>query len=198
MQKRFSKISKFYDFVTFIFPDDLRRIPVTISGVNSTNRVIDVGTGTGNLAIEFAKYAGEVVGVDISPEMLKVAASKSTKGKIKFVLMDTTELQFADKSFDIASISTVLHEMPKDVREKVLKEIIRVTKEKIVIVDYVLPKNSIIRTICKKIIPVYESKYFTEFVTNNLKDFICSSGLKIIAEKKVFGIFGVYVCNIQI
>ncbi|MDI6640806.1 MAG: methyltransferase domain-containing protein [Elusimicrobiota bacterium] len=192
--ERFNRISKIYDTLMFLFPDYLRKIPVELSGVNSNSKVIDVCTGTGNLAIEFAKYAGEVVGVDISPEMLKIAQSKNSK--VRFMLMDATKLQFLDKSFDIASISTALHEMPSHVREKVLKEMIRVTKEKIIVVDYKPPTNPILKSLYTKIISIYESKYFLEFTSNNLKDFFYSSGLKIEQEKKVFGIFCVYVCNI--
>jgi len=189
---RFRKISKFYDPLTFILPDYLRKIPVALSGVNSNSRIIDVCTGTGNLAIEFAKYAKEVVGVDISPEMIKVAQSKNSK--VEFKLMDATKLEFPDKSFDIASISTALHEMPQETRKELLKEIIRVTKGKIIIVDYAPPANPVIRWLYKKIISIYESKYFREFVSNDLKELISSVGLAIALERKVFGIFSVFVC----
>ena len=193
--KRFRKISKFYDPITFILPDRLRKLPVALSGVTSKHKVIDVCTGTGNLAIEFAKYATEVVGIDISPEMLKIAQSKNSN--VKFIHMDATQLEFQDKLFDIASISTALHEMPFEVREKVLKEIVRITKQKVIVIDYTPPSNPIIRYLYTKIISIYESKYFIEFVSNNLKKLIHYVGLEIILEKKVFGIFSIFVCQVK-
>jgi len=192
---RFHKISKIYNLITFFLPSDLRRVPVELSAVNSSHKVIEVGTGTGNLAIEFTKHAGEVVGIDISPDMLKIAESKNTLQNVKFILMDATKLQFPDKSFDIGVISTVLHEMPKESREKVLKELIRVTKEKIIIIDYALSRNTLLKNILAKTISLYESKYFYNFISTNFKDFISSLGLKISIEKKVFGLFNIYVCH---
>lgn len=190
---RFKKVSKVYDFITFLLPDSLRKVTVKLSGVNSKSKVIDVCTGTGNLAIEFGKYANEVIGVDISPDMLEIARSKNSK--VKFILMDATKLEFLDKSFDIASIVTALHEMPKEVREKVLNEIKRVTKDKVVIVDYVAPKNPLLRSLYIKLISLYESKYFNEFVNDNIEKLITKCGLTIELQKKLFGLFSVFVCK---
>lgn len=190
---RFKKISKFYDFVTFLLPAGLRKVPVELSSVNSNSRVIDVCTGTGNLAIEFSKYAKEVVAVDISPDMLKVAESK--KADVKFILMDATKLEFPDKSFDIATVSTALHEMPFEVRKKVLQEIKRVSSKEVIVIDYTLPENKLLKSILANIISIYESRYFKEFVSVSLREFLGQCGLMPKLEKQVLGLYRVYVCE---
>ena len=65
-------------------------------------RVLDVGCGTGFHSIELAKRGYEVVGVDLSPEMVKIARSKA-KGfpNVSFLQADATRLEFAEE-FDAA------------------------------------------------------------------------------------------------
>ncbi|MDJ0798174.1 MAG: methyltransferase domain-containing protein [Calothrix sp. MO_167.B12] len=64
------------------------------SNISSQQHILDIGTGTGNLAIASAKIVGaggRVIGVDISPQMLDVARSK-----VKALSLSNVELQLAD------------------------------------------------------------------------------------------------------
>lgn len=65
-------------------------------------RVLDVGCGTGLHAIELARRGYEVVGVDLSPQMVEIARSKA-KGLsgVSFVQADARSLEFAEE-FDAA------------------------------------------------------------------------------------------------
>lgn len=70
------------------------------------NRVLDLATGTGMVAIEAAKKvgdSGQVIGVDISSGLLKVAQQKINKAKlnnIKLHLADVEALSFGEGSFN--------------------------------------------------------------------------------------------------
>ena len=61
--------------------------------------------------------------------------------------------------------------MPLGIREKVLKEMVRVTKPKgtIVIVDYSLPRNKIGKYLIYHIVKSYETRYYPEFIKSDLK-----------------------------
>jgi ubiquinone/menaquinone biosynthesis C-methylase UbiE len=66
-------------------------------------RVLDVGTGTGFIALLLAELGHEVIGVDISEEMLRIAREKARKlniENVEFHLADAEEPPFPDNTFD--------------------------------------------------------------------------------------------------
>ena len=91
-------------------------------------KVLDVGCGTGNFSIKLAKMGCEVIGIDISEEMLKVAKDKAKKEglNIKFYNMDVYDMKFEDNCFD-GVISVTAFEFLKD-PEKAIEEMFRVLK----------------------------------------------------------------------
>ena len=79
-------------------------------------RLADVGGGTGNYALPFAREGWEVVVADASPEMLERAAAKG----LATVAADAQALPFGDASFDAAMLISMLHHVddpPRAVRE---------------------------------------------------------------------------------
>jgi len=80
-------------------------------------KVLELGVGTGALAIPLASQGYEVVGIDNSPDMLTVAEEKLGKcelpvrQKLKFVNADMRSFNLTEKNFDFAfiSFSTFLH-----------------------------------------------------------------------------------------
>ena len=83
---------------------------VRLSGAREGMKVLDVATGTGDLAIAFKKVvgnSGEVIGVDFCAEMLIPAPDKArARGmEITFKQGDAMNLEFADQIFDIVSIA---------------------------------------------------------------------------------------------
>lgn len=69
-------------------------------------RLLDVGCGTGEIAVSLAKKDLAVTGVDLSEDMLTVAQSKADKEKVNilFLQQDMRELAGFPESFDIATI----------------------------------------------------------------------------------------------
>jgi ubiquinone/menaquinone biosynthesis C-methylase UbiE len=90
------------------------------------NRVLDVACGTGYTVCELHRNGIGIVGVDLSAEMLSVAALKT--GGCGFVRADGTSLPFPKGSFDGAIVSLALHEMFPATREAVWSEMKRVVK----------------------------------------------------------------------
>jgi len=119
--------------------------------------------------------------------MLKVANKKNKYKNVRFEVADGTNIPFEDKYFNISCVSLALHEMPLSIREKVLKEMVRVTKPKgiIVIVDYALPKNKIVRYLIYHIVKSYESKYYPEFIKSDLEVLLRKSKIEIKDELPV-------------
>jgi ubiquinone/menaquinone biosynthesis C-methylase UbiE len=91
------------------------------------SKILDVGCGTGQFTYAFVREGGDAAGIDISPDMIKAARSKSGRGKSpEFVVMDARRLQFADGSFDLV-VSSKLFLHIRD-WQKAADEILRVAK----------------------------------------------------------------------
>jgi ubiquinone/menaquinone biosynthesis C-methylase UbiE len=71
-----NRFSSYYDLVTPAERSRFRRKQVTLGGIRSGERVLDVGCGTGSLAILAGiavGTAGEAAGIDIAPNMIATA-----------------------------------------------------------------------------------------------------------------------------
>jgi len=77
-------------------------------------RVLDVATGTGDLALAIAKAgAAEVIGIDVSGEMIAAARRKAGDAeRVWFEVADAMELPFATDAFDACTVSFGLRNMP--------------------------------------------------------------------------------------
>src|SRR5205823_13031339 len=121
-----------------------RRRVVRRAGVRAGDKVLDCATGTGDLAIRFAKEGASVVGTDFTPEMIALARAKAPA--IRFEVADVTSLPFEDNSFDVASIGFGIRNVADPV--KGIAEMARVAK-KVVILEFGQPRNAVLRALYK-------------------------------------------------
>ncbi len=106
------------------------------SGVRKDQRVLDIATGAGFLALEFAKKADTVIGCDLTRNMLLKACEKEKTLGLQnsgFLLSDVEALPFPDESFDIVSCRFAFHHFPDP--HKALLEMKRVCRDRLVFVD---------------------------------------------------------------
>ena len=90
--------------------------------------ILDAGCGPGTYGIILAEAGNEVVGLEISPEGIKVAGQRAKEKKVSLypVAGDLEKLPFEDNSFDICFCGWVLHHFPGITDSMV--ELIRVLK----------------------------------------------------------------------
>ena len=74
---------------------------------SSRGKLLDVGCGTGHWSQFFGELGLTVTGVDISPEMIRVANEKNTNG-VSFKIADIHHLPFEDGMFDVSAAITTL------------------------------------------------------------------------------------------
>lgn len=131
----FDTISKEYDglnrVISFGIDIKWRKKVVAIVAKSQPNRILDIATGTGDLAINLAETkAEEIIGLDISDGMLEVGrkkiAEKNLGNKIKMILGDSENLPFEDNSFDAITVAFGVRNFEN--LEKGLSEILRVLK----------------------------------------------------------------------
>jgi demethylmenaquinone methyltransferase/2-methoxy-6-polyprenyl-1,4-benzoquinol methylase len=109
----FDRIAKVYDLLNTVMTAGLhhrwRERAADLALLGPGSRVLDVATGTGDLAIELARRVapgGEVVGSDFSEAMLARARTKPKPAgaELRFEWGDALELPFADGTFDAATV----------------------------------------------------------------------------------------------
>lgn len=98
------------------FSTPLARRMISLARLAGPERVLDVGTGTGIVALEAARAlgaAGAVVGVDVSQGMLAEArarAAQAALGNLDFRRLDAEALDLPDRSFDaVTSLFALFH-----------------------------------------------------------------------------------------
>jgi len=131
----FSTVAPYVDFLSSSFSlgfDNLwRRKAVLLSGVQKGDRVLDVCTGTGKLAILLARKVGSggtVTGIDFCEEMLN-RARKKTNGhhsNLSYIISDAKRLPFPDNSFDAVTVAFGMRNIPDTILA--LQELKRVLK----------------------------------------------------------------------
>ncbi len=114
----------------------LRRTTVALADLQSGEHVLEVGCGTGDVALVAARAVGPdgtVVGLDPSPEMIAVAQHKAARapsgaGSVDFQIGVIEALAFPDATFDVVFSSLMMHHLPDDLKTQGLAEIARVLK----------------------------------------------------------------------
>lgn len=115
VEEMFDTISDNYDSLNRVISlgtdKKWRKKVIAIVAKTQPNCILDIATGTGDLAIQFAKktHAERIVGLDLSEGMLDVARKKVTKtalaARVDFVKGDSESLPFNDNIFDAVTVS---------------------------------------------------------------------------------------------
>ena len=185
-KKAFDILAPFYNVITLPIAR-VRSKVVDITGAKNGSIILDVATGTGQQAFAFAKRGYDVVAIDLTESMIEIARKNNKNGLVKFEVADATHLRFEDNSFVVSCVSFALHDMPLTIREKVLREMVRVTKPcgSIVIVDYALPRNKLGRFLIYRLIALYEGEYYKKFIVSDLEGLTRKLGVEIVEECSV-------------
>jgi demethylmenaquinone methyltransferase / 2-methoxy-6-polyprenyl-1,4-benzoquinol methylase len=163
VSEMFGAIAERYDLMNFVMTmgqdQRWRRDAVEVAEVHPGDRVLDVATGTGDLAIELtSKIApgGHVVGVDFSEPMLELARRKSA-GKhlpVSFIVGDALQLEFSDNSFAATTCGFGLRNFEDPSRA--IEEMARVVAPggRVVILELTPPSNLLARQYMDHVIPL--------------------------------------------
>lgn len=121
----------------------IREKMLDLAKLEPGDSVLDVGCGTGTLAIAAKRRVGatgSVYGIDASPEMIARARTKAKRAKmdVSFETALAESLPCADARFDVALSTVMLHHLRRAAREQCLQEIRRVLVPggRVLVVDF--------------------------------------------------------------
>ncbi|MCX6009911.1 MAG: methyltransferase domain-containing protein [Chloroflexi bacterium] len=109
MEVNYTDISKIYDSYRS-YPENLIKKVIALGRISQGKKVLDVGCGTGDIASQLRRaIKADVIGVDASFAMLKVAKGKSLEAICADI--DNQQLPFRDGSFDTIIVAYVIHQI---------------------------------------------------------------------------------------
>ena len=220
----FSAIARQYDFLNSLlslrFDRSWRKFAARVSDVTPASKVLDVCTGTGELALAYADETGAdaaVIGTDFCFEMLAVGKRKVERQKrvSAFVPIeaDTLVLPFAGNTFDVVSVGFGIRNVAD--LESGIREMTRVAVKggRVVILEFTQPNNPVFRGLYyfyfTKVLPFignlvsknkddaygYLPKSVMQFPNcEELKEIMGSCGLEDVRfYRKTFGIVAIHV-----
>jgi ubiquinone/menaquinone biosynthesis C-methylase UbiE len=182
----FMKVFSFFFYGGFGGERRLRELAIKWLDPQPGEKIIDICSGTGTMAIMFAevlKGHGEVVGIELSPDQIKIARKKKILPGLTFLHGDAQEINFSSDYFDKAVIFGSLHEMHYEVRRNVLAEANRVIKPGgyIFFFEHNKPKQkwkAVLFNILERPNPEYRT--YKDFLKRGLTNQIKHAGFEIV------------------
>lgn len=148
MEQMFDNIASTYDFLNRLLSMGIDKIwrkrTIRILKKHSPSSVLDVATGTGDLAMEIWHRVkpNRIVGLDLSENMLDLAREKAEYNKypIEYQKGDSENLSFANNTFDAATVAFGVRNFEN--LSKGLSEIHRVLDQggKLIVLEFSRPK----------------------------------------------------------
>jgi demethylmenaquinone methyltransferase/2-methoxy-6-polyprenyl-1,4-benzoquinol methylase len=147
----FDRIAGLYDRMNAVMTAGLdrswRHRAAELASVSPGDRVLDVATGTGDLALELARRVspgGEVVGIDFSDRMLELARTKAkavSGSDVRFESANALSLPFPDNAYDAATVGFGARNFAD--LERGLREMARVVRPggRVVVLEITTPRR---------------------------------------------------------
>jgi ubiquinone/menaquinone biosynthesis C-methylase UbiE len=131
---RFRALTRLYDPVVGLTTRERRfkELLVEQAAPSPGQRILDLGCGTGTLAIQLKERepGAEVVGLDADPEMLAQARAKAERANVELQLAEgmSDELPFEDGSFDRVVSTLFFHHLDPEPKRRTAREVARVLR----------------------------------------------------------------------
>jgi len=209
-QEVWDKIARWYDpLMKLIFlplggERRVRRKFVDFASPGRGEQVLDVCSGTGALTSAIAERVGDdgkVIGIDLSPRMIRIAREKTKSPVTRFQNANSESLPFPSNMFHSSFVSLGLHEMPESARQNTLRELHRTLKPggNLFVLDYHLPQGVFPRFVIRAFVRLLEEEFtYRMLLEESLigemeragfvierRELICGGALQMIQARKV-------------
>jgi ubiquinone/menaquinone biosynthesis C-methylase UbiE len=153
--------------------------------------VLDLGTGTGNLAAAFAARGHRVTGMDFSERSL--ARARRTCPGVRLVLADLHELDAVrTRSFDLVTLAYVLHGLPEALRPVVLGHAARISRGHVLVLDYAGRGPWYVR-----FIEFLEGPHYPSFTARPAAELLGAASLTVVAHGTTSATGGYWLAHVS-
>jgi ubiquinone/menaquinone biosynthesis C-methylase UbiE len=186
--ERYERIAAFYDWLDLPFEYGWYRRIRPLLFQDLSGRLLDAGVGTGR-NFPFYPPGSRVVGIDISPAMLRRAKRRlnsSAAASIELKTMDVTALDFTNRSFDAAVATFLLSVLPDENQVAALRELSRVVKAggTIRLLNYVRPRSALLGAAARLCEP-FAAWAFAASFDRRTEESITAVGLELLDSRYV-------------
>jgi len=173
MRAKFARVAPQYELQCLVWSAGrvraLRREVADFAVGEVEAPVLELCCGTGGVTIELARRFERVIGVDLTPSMLKRARRRLERAGIQNVELREAEvstLRFPEGQFAAVVISLGMHELPRWTRDLLLAQVARWLKPggRFVFCDCVKPKNRVVAALFSWIGRLVIEKHFGEYL----------------------------------
>jgi len=146
----FANVAPRYDFLNHALSGGIdilwrrRTVDRALAHGAGERRVLDLCTGTGDLALMFAARGCDVVGADFCPEMLELGRAKRGQRRVEFLGADVQHLPFRDSDFDLSTVAFGIRNVEDPVRG--LREMRRVVRPggRVLVLEFARPRAPVV------------------------------------------------------
>jgi len=187
---RFASLTRLFDPVVGIGTRerDFKRRVLREAALRPGERVLDLGCGTGTLALMARKTEPEIeiVGLDADPEILRTARSKADAANAPIQLIQgmSTELPFQDGEFDVVLSTLFFHHLRDEDKHATAVEIARVLKPegRVAVGDLGRPQDPVMRVTAALTVQLLDGRTTTQLnVDGGLPGVFESAGFGAVA-----------------
>lgn len=158
---------------------DLPLLP-ELAGLTGQERVLDVATATGHTALALAPFVQQVIGIDLTPEMLAEAERQARlRGvtNLHFQEGDAEQLPFPDRSFHVVTCRIAAHHFPEVA--KFCAEAARVLRPggRLVVVDNIAPEDEVLDHFINEVERLRDPSHFRAHRLSQWEGYFTAAGL---------------------
>ncbi|MFC2027338.1 class I SAM-dependent methyltransferase [Chloroflexota bacterium] len=179
-QRLFGKKAQEYSNSSLLVNQSNLDMIIDIAGISGTDKVLDVATGTGFLALAIADTGAEVVATDFTKSMLeKTRELLDDRNNASLALTDADSQPFSADSFDVVACRVAVHHFANP--QTAFSEMTRVCKNdgRVVVMDVVSAEDKSKSELHNKMAKLRDPSEFRQWRISELEEMLSNSGLSI-------------------
>lgn len=194
---RFRRLTPAYDAVVRVSCREraVKRALLFAARLDRATRLLDIGCGTGTLAIEAKRRYPhlEVVGIDPDPDILTRARDKARRSRVSVTFLEgsATGLGVANGSFDRAVSSLVFHHLTTAQKCAAAVEVGKVLSDRgeFYLADWVKPANTMMRLLFRSVQLLDGTATTHDHAEGRLPELLAAGGLIDVVQHRTFATF---------